>query len=94
MPIALLWAVVVGGGGTRYDCLGGESPSERSTLTYVSLASPRLDSGSHASRRDADAAEFELVEVAVVGREPGGSFCWRRAIYPGMLSFAEGVRCT
>lgn len=74
--------------------MGGELASDKSTLTYTSLASPRLDSGNQASRRDADAAEFELVEVAVAGREPGRVFCWRRAMNPGILSFAEAVGCT
>jgi hypothetical protein len=86
------YAVEVGGGGTRYDCLGGESPSDRSTFTYVSRASPRELSGSHASRREAAVLDFEVVEEEEeTGRESGAGFCWRRAIYPGMLSFAEGL---
>lgn len=86
--------VVVGGGGTRYDCRGGESPSERSTFTYVFRASPSVDSGSHARRRE-EAALFRAsaVEAEDVGLDPGTDFCCRRAIYPGTLSFAEGVGC-
>lgn len=73
--------VVVGGGGTRYDCRGGESPSERSTFTYVLRASPNEDSGSHARRRE-EAALFRAsaVEEEDVGRELGAGFCCRRAI--------------
>jgi hypothetical protein len=72
--------VVVGGGGTRYDCFGGESPSERSTLTYGSRASPRECSGSQARRREAAVFERADVEEEDVGRESGGGFCCRRAM--------------
>ncbi len=72
--------VVVGGGGTRYDCFGGESPSAMSTLTYVSRASPRECSGSQARRREAATFDFADVEEEDVGRESGGGFCCRRAI--------------
>jgi len=75
-----VWIVVVGGGGTRYDCLGGDSPSERSTFTYMSKASPRECSGSHAKRSEAAALDFEVVEEDEVGRESGAGFCWRRAM--------------
>ncbi len=86
--------VVVGGGGTRYDCLGGESPSARSTFTYVSRASPRECSGSHARSRDAAVLVFaEVEDEEDVGRESGAGFCCRRAMYPGILSFADGVGC-
>ena len=70
-----LECVVVGGGGTRYDCFGGESPSARSTLTYVSRASPRECSGSHARSREAAVFERADVEDEEVGRESGGGFC-------------------
>ena len=82
---------MVGGGGTRYDCLGGESPSESSTFTYRLWASPRECSGSHANSKEDDVTDFDLVEEDEVGRESGGSFCCSRAIYPGILSFADGV---
>lgn len=72
--------VLVGGGGTRYDCLGGESPSERSTLTYVFRASPREDSGSHAKRSEAEVLDLELVEEEDVGRESGAGFCCSKAM--------------
>lgn len=67
--------VVVGGGGTRYDCFSGESPSDRSTLTYISRASPRECSGSHASRSDAAVLSLEVVEEEDVGRDSGAGFC-------------------
>jgi hypothetical protein len=66
---------VVGGGGTRYDCFGGESPSESSTLTYRSLASPRECSGSQARRREDERRDFEVLESEEVGRDSGTSFC-------------------
>jgi len=73
--------VVVGGGGTRYDCFGGESPSERSTFTYMSLASPRECSGSQARRREAALLAFVLVvEEEVVGLSVGMGFCCSRAM--------------
>jgi hypothetical protein len=75
--------VVVGGGGTRYDCLGGESPSERSTFTYVSKASPKECSGNQAKSSEAAvlAFESEAVEEEVVGRSSeGAGFCWRSAM--------------
>jgi hypothetical protein len=72
--------VVVGGGGTRYDCLGGESPSLKSTFTYVFRASPREDSGSHAKRREAAVFSLASFDVEEVGRESGGGFCWSRAM--------------
>lgn len=71
---------VIGGGGTRYDCLGGLSPSERSTFTYVFSASPNEDSGSHARRSEAAFFDFAEVEEDDVGRESGAGFCWRRAM--------------
>lgn len=83
--------MVVGGGGTRYDCLGGESPSERSTFTYVFRASPRDDSGSHARSKEAAVLDFASLEEGEVGRESGGGFCCNKAMYPGILSFADGV---
>lgn len=85
------WVVVVGGGGTRYDCFGGESPSARSTFTYVFKESPRDDSGSHARSKEAEVLDFAFLEEDDVGRESGGSFCCNRAMYPGILSFADGV---
>ena len=60
--------------------MGGLSPSERSTFTYVLRASPREDSGSHARRREAAALDFVDVEEEDVGRESGAGFCCRRAI--------------
>jgi hypothetical protein len=60
--------------------LGGESPSAKSTLTYMFRASPREDSGSQARRRDAAALDFAEVEEEDVGRESGAGFCWRRAM--------------
>lgn len=66
--------------------------SVRSTLTYVSYASPREDSGIHARRYDEELKLFE--EAEEVGRGALGSdvgFCWMRAMNPGMLSLAEGV---
>lgn len=69
--------VVVGGGGTRYDCFGGDVLSLRSTFTYVSRASPRECSGSQAKRREEAAREAEVVDEEEVGR---AGFCWRRAI--------------
>jgi hypothetical protein len=54
-------------------------------------ASPRECSGSHASSRDEEAGDFEVFEEEEVGRERGGSFCCSRAMYPGILSFADGV---
>lgn len=70
---------MVGGGGTRYDCLGGDSPSVRSTFTYVFRASPRDDSGSHARSKEAAALDFASLEEDV-GRESGGGFCCNRAM--------------
>jgi hypothetical protein len=56
--------------------------SLRSTLTYVSRASPRECSGSQARRREAAvlAAAAEAVEEEDVGREEGAGFCCRSAI--------------
>lgn len=91
VPIALPCVVVVGGGGTRYFCLGGESESERSTLTYVSYASPREDSGTHESRSEEEAIVFEDEEE--LGRFElvcAGDFCCMRAMKPGILSLADG----
>lgn len=91
-PTVGLCEVVVGGGGTRYDCFGGESPSERSTLTYMSRESPRELSGSHASKRDGATVLFlEAEEDDDAGRSSWGVFCCSRAMYPGILSFADGV---
>ena len=95
VPIALLWVVVVGGGGTRYFCLGGVSESDRSTLTYVSYASPKEDSGTHANKSEEEAIVCKDEEE--VGRFElvcAGDFCCMRATKPGMLSFAEGDGCT
>jgi hypothetical protein len=72
--------VVVGGGGTRYDCLGGESPSARSTLTYVSNESPRECSGSQARRREDAVLDLDVVDEEDVGRESGAGFCCNSAI--------------
>lgn len=81
-----------GGAGTRKDCLGGDDVSERSTLTYVSYASPRADSGDQARRRS-EAAGL-LCECEEVGRselnDAVQGFCWMRAMKPTMLSFADG----
>ena len=52
VPAAFPCEVVLGGGGTRYDCFGGEEESDRSTLTYVSYASPSADSGIQARRSE------------------------------------------
>ena len=72
--------VDVGGGGTRYDCFGGESPSARSTFTYVLRVSPREDSGSQARRRDAAVLAFAEVEEEEVWQESGAGFCCSRAM--------------
>lgn len=82
---------VVGGGGTRYEILGGEDESERSTFTYVSYASPRADSGIQASSSDEELTLFE--DEDEVGRASLvflGDFCCISAMKPGMLSLAEG----
>ena len=55
----------------------------------MSFASPRECSGNHASSREL--AAFDVAEDAVPGLESGAGFCCNRAIYPGILSFAEGV---
>lgn len=61
--------------------MGGESPSERSTFTYIFSASPREDSGSQARRREAAALDFaDVEEEEEEGRESGGGFCCSRAI--------------
>lgn len=74
VPTALLCTVVAGGGGTRYDCLGGSDESERSTLTYVSYASPSDTSGTQARRsEDATALLGEDDEEGVVS--VFGDFC-------------------
>lgn len=58
----------------------------------MSCESPRELSGSHASRRDgATVLFFEAEEDDDVGRSSWGVFCWSKAMYPGMLSFADGV---
>lgn len=72
--------VVVGGGGTRYDCFGGASPSARSTFTYVFKASPKEDSGSHAKRREEAALDLAFAESEEVGRESGAGFCCSKAM--------------
>lgn len=72
--------VVVGGGGTRYDCLGGESPSLRSTFTYVFKASPREDSGNQARRSEAAVLSLASLDEEDVGRESGGIFCCSKAM--------------
>lgn len=67
---------MVGGGGTRKDCLGGELPSQRSTFTYVFRASPREDSGSHASIRFAEArSRLSFDEEDDDGRDEAAGFC-------------------
>lgn len=58
--------VVIGGAGTRYDCFGGDDESERSTLTYVSYESPRVDSGTQARRSLFEATDW--VDCEEVGR--------------------------
>ena len=55
------------------------------------MASPRDVSGSHARRREAAVLDFDVVDEEDVGRESGAGFCCNRAMYPGMLSFADGV---
>ena len=72
--------VVVGGGGTKKVCLGGLSPSDKSTFTYVFRESPREDSGSHASSKEAAVLDFADVEEDDVGRESGAGFCCRSAM--------------
>jgi len=73
--------VVVGGGGTRYVCFGGESPSDKSTFMYMFNASPRECSGSQARRSEAAVLDFaEVVEEEDVGRESGVGFCCSNAI--------------
>ena len=90
MPRSLL-RVVVCGGGTKYDCVGCASESLRSTLTYVSYASPRALSGTQARRSEdgrmvfvEDSEDLGLSSVV-------GPFCWMRAMKPARLSFADGV---
>jgi hypothetical protein len=81
----------VGGGGTRYDCLGGEEESDRSTLTYVSYASPRLDSGiQQRSNEDALTLRVEEDEVGRTSLPERLVFCCIRAMNPGILSLDEG----
>ena len=85
----------VGGGGTRYDCLGGDDESERSTLTYVSYASPRLDSG--IQQRSSDEALMLRADDDEAGRASAAARlerCCMRAMNPGMLSLDEGVGWT
>jgi len=81
----------VGGGGTRYDCRGGDDESDRSTLTYVSYASPRFDSGIQArSSDDAFTLRAEEEEVGRASLTVRLDFCWTRATKPGILSLEEG----
>jgi hypothetical protein len=88
VPMAELWVVVVGGGGTRYDCFGGDDESERSTFTYVSYESPKEDSGSQArSRFEAATLRAELEEVGRASLGGTGAFCCTKAMNPGILSF-------
>jgi hypothetical protein len=61
---------------------------------YISFASPRECSGSHASSSEAAALDVEVVEEEVEGRSSGAGFCCSRAMYPGMLSLEDGVGCT
>ena len=56
-------------------------------------ASPREDSGTHAKRRSEGDGCFERPEAEDVGLAPSEGFCWRRAMYPGILSFADGEGC-
>jgi len=54
--------------------------------------SPRDDSGSHASRRSDEAGDLGSRDDEDVGRSSFlAGFCWSRAMYPAMLSLAEGV---
>lgn len=72
--------------------MGGDEASESSTLMYASSESPREDSGSQARRYE---VAFEvLAEEEDRGRESAGSFCWMRAMKPGILSFDDGEGCT
>ena len=85
----------VGGGGTRYDCLGGDDESERSTFTYVSYASPRLDSGiQQRSNEDALTLREDEDEVGRASLAERLDLCCMRAMKPGMLSLDEGVGWT
>jgi hypothetical protein len=85
----------VGGGGTRYDCLGGDEESERSTFTYVSYASPRLDSGiQQSSNEDALTLWEDEDEVGRASLAERLDLCCMRAMKPGMLSLDEGVGWT
>ena len=95
VPMELACDVVTGGGGTRYDCFGGAEVSERSTLTYVSYASPREDSGTQASNNeDAWVLRAEDEDVGRASPEEDEDFCCTRAMKPGILSLADGVGCT
>ena len=81
----------MGGGGTRYDCLGGDDESDRSTFTYVSYASPRFDSGIQArSSDDAFTLRADEDEVGRASLAVRLDFCCTKATKPGMLSFEEG----
>jgi hypothetical protein len=61
----------------------------------VSYASPSEDSGTHASsREEACTLLADDEEVGCVVFEEEADFCCRRAMKPGILSFAEGVGCT
>ena len=93
-PTEPLCVVTVGGGGTRYDCFGGDSASDRSTLTYTLAESPSDDSGTQARRRSDEAGDGGSWESCDVGRPFLEGFCCSRAMYPGMLSLAEGVGWT
>lgn len=68
--------------------MGGEEESERSTLTYVSYASPSEASGTQARR--SDAASVLVVVVRGVDEDVLGAFCWINAMNPAMLSLEEG----
>lgn len=59
-------------------------------------ASPREDSGTHASRYE-EALGLDVPEEEDWGGSPlleGAGFCCIRAIKPGILSLDEGVGCT
>lgn len=93
-PTEPLCVVTVGGGGTRYDCLGGESPSQRSTLTYMLAESPSAFSGTQANNKSDEFGFVESVDDEDVGRCVLDDFCCNNAMYPAMLSLEEGVGWT
>lgn len=60
--------------------MGGESPSQRSTLTYMLAESPSADSGTQASRRSDEPGAIDSWEDDEVGRSEVGGFCCSRAM--------------